>query len=165
MTDHVPVTAVVFTLNEEANLPYCLESLADFSEVIVVDSFSGDRTADIARNAGAIFVQHEFTGFGDQRNWAIENINSKNNWWLILDADERVPPEMASEISGLITQNPEEGAFQMRRRFYLFGEWLRWSSLYPTWVVRLIHKERVRYENRGHSETQTIDGEIGRAHV
>jgi hypothetical protein len=78
----------------------------------------------------------------------------------MLDADERVTPELAREM-GQVAANagPEVGAFKLRRRFHLWGRWLRYSSLYPTWVVRLVHRARVRYQNRGHAETQEVQGE------
>lgn len=161
MTAKVPITAVIFTLNEAVNLPHCLKSLEQFDEVVVIDSFSTDETGTIAEQFNAKFYQNTFTGFGDQRNWALDHVEFRNPWLLVLDADERVTPDLARELRQKISVNPNIGAFQLRRRFYLWGKWLRWSSLYPTWVVRLVHKDRVRYENRGHSETQTIDGLLG----
>jgi glycosyltransferase involved in cell wall biosynthesis len=129
--------------------------------VVVVDSFSTDATEAIARAAGARFVQHEFTGFGDQRNWSLEQVPLRHPWALILDADERVPPELAVEMATRLSQVPPEVAgFRLARRFYLWGQWLRYSSLYPTWVVRLVRVGRVRYVNRGHAETQEVDGII-----
>src|SRR5262252_6699414 len=83
-----PVTAMVFTLNEEQNLPRCLESLRWCDDVIVIDSFSKDRTEEICRAAGVRFYQHAFEGFGSQRNWAIDHTAPKYDWILILDADE-----------------------------------------------------------------------------
>lgn len=160
----VPVCAMVLTLNEEINLAECLDSLKDFDQVIVVDSFSTDSTESIARGKDAEFYQHAFSGFGDQRNWALQNLSLKSEWVLILDADERVPPELAAEIRRTVVQNPPHAAYRVRRRFYLWGRWLRYSSLYPNWVVRLVHKDRVVYQNRGHAETQTLTGSLGSLH-
>jgi len=155
----VPVSCLVFTLNEEVNLPHCLGSLAWCDDVVVVDSFSTDGTEAIARAAGARFVQHEFTGFGDQRNWTLEQVSLKHAWALVLDADERVPPELVAEMrERLPVASAVVAAFRVRRRFHLWGRWLRYSSLYPTWVVRLVRVGRVRYVNRGHAETQVVDG-------
>src|SRR3972149_6371286 len=99
----VPVSAMVFTLDEELHLPVCLESLSWCDDVIVVDSFSRDRTGEIAREWGARVFQHPFTGFGDQRNWALANTNPKYAWVLILDADERVPAELAVEMGRVLS--------------------------------------------------------------
>jgi glycosyltransferase involved in cell wall biosynthesis len=157
----IPVTAMVFTLDEELNLPACLESLGAFEDVVVVDSFSTDRTEAIAREAGARFVQHAFEGFGSQRAWAFANAGVGSAWVLVLDADERVPPELAAEIDREVRAAPEAvAAFRLRRRFYLWGRWLRHSSLYPTWVVRLVRPRRVEWVDRGHAETQRVFGEI-----
>jgi glycosyltransferase involved in cell wall biosynthesis len=156
-----PASVMIFTLNEERHLPSCLDALAWCDDVIVVDSFSTDRTQAICRERGARFYQHAFEGFGSQRNWALETIECRRPWILILDADERVPPELAAEMrEAIINASEAVGAFRLRRRFYMWGRWLRYSSLYPTWVVRLIHKDRVRYVNRGHAETQDVKGEI-----
>ena len=156
------VSAMIFTLDEEIHLPSCIDSLAPWcDDIIVVDSFSTDGTERVAREKGARFFQKEFMGFGASRNWAMEATAPKHEWVLILDADERVPPELAREMLEVTRSAPREvGAFRVRRRFHMWGRWLRYSSLYPTWVVRLVHRERVRYMNRGHAETQEVDGEI-----
>jgi glycosyltransferase involved in cell wall biosynthesis len=158
---HPPISVMIFTLDEEVNLPRCLSSLGWCDDVIVIDSFSHDRTEEISRKAGARFFQNPFRGFGAQRNWAVDNTSPRHDWILVLDADERVPAELAEEMGRAVRAAPPGvGAFRVRRRFYLWGRWLQHSSLYPTWVVRLIHKDRARYFNRGHSETQEVEGEI-----
>lgn len=163
MSEHsAPVSVMIFTLNEEQNLPRCLDSLLWCDDVIVVDSFSKDRTEEIARARGARFFQNRFEGFGTQRNWAIDNTSPKHEWLLMLDADEQVRPELVADMARkLAAANPSIGAYRLTRRFHLWGRWLRHSSLYPTWMVRLVHKDRARYVNRGHAETQVVDGEIG----
>lgn len=156
-----PVSVMIFTLNEEIHLPSCLDALSWADDVIVVDSFSTDRTEAICRERGARFYQNRFEGFGSQRNWALDNTQPRHPWILILDADERVTPELAIELKALSEATPNGvGAYRVRRRFYMWGRWLRYSSLYPTWVVRFIHRDRVRYLNRGHAETQEVQGEI-----
>lgn len=156
-----PVTAMIFTLNEELNLPRCLDSLTWCDDVIVIDSFSTDRTEQICKERGVRFFQNTFKGFGTQRNWAVDHTSPRHDWILVLDADERVPPEMAAEMAArLASAPPTVAAYRLKRRFHLWGRWLRHSSLYPTWVVRLIHKDRVRYVNRGHAETQEVEGDV-----
>jgi glycosyltransferase involved in cell wall biosynthesis len=158
----VPVTAMIFTLDEEMHLPSCLASLAWCDDVIVVDSYSSDGTVRIASGAGARVFQRKFDGFGTQRNWALEQTGPRHPWVLILDADERVPPEMVDELRSLLPSIPERfAAFRVARRFYFWGCWLRYSSLYPTYVVRLVRAGRVRYVNRGHAESQVVDGDVG----
>ncbi len=160
-TPSIPVSVMIFTLNEELNLPGCLQSLAWCDDVIVIDSFSNDKTRDISLAAGARVFEHVFTGFGDQRNWALQAAAPAHPWVLILDADERVPVELSQELGRILPVVPDQvGAFRLKRRFHMWGRWLRYSSLYPTWVVRLVRNGRVRYVNRGHAETQEVDGEI-----
>ena len=156
----IPVSVMVFTLDEEVHMPACLDALAWCDDIIVVDSFSTDRTRAICEQRGARFFQNRFLGFGQQRNWAIDNTSPKYPWILVLDADERVTPALVAEMAEVARNDPAHvGAFRLRRRFYMWGRWLRYSSLYPSWVVRLIHRDRVRYVDRGHAETQQVQGE------
>src|SRR6185369_5005984 len=155
------ISVAVFTLNEEVHLPSCLDALDWADDILVVDSFSADRTEQICAERGIRFVQHEFSGFGDQRNWALEHGGLKHEWVLILDADERVTPELVEELRATLPSvSARVAAFRIARRFYWWGRWLRYSSLYPTYVIRLIRCGRVRYENRGHAETQEVSGEV-----
>lgn len=157
----VPISCVIFTKNEEINLPKCLKSLSWCDDIVVVDSFSSDRTLEIATSAGARVFQHPFTGFGDSRNWALEQVSFRHPWVLILDADEEVLPSLYQEMAERVLRVPHEvAAFRVKRKFFFFGKWLKYSSLYPTWVVRLIRKDRVRYRNRGHAETEVIQGKV-----
>jgi glycosyltransferase involved in cell wall biosynthesis len=154
-----PCSVMIFTKDEEIHLPSCLESLRWCDDVIVIDSFSTDRSVAICHEAGARVYQRSFDGFGSQRNWALETVQTKHGWILILDADERVPPEMVLELrETLRAASNEIAAFRVARRFYMWGRWLRYSSLYPTYVVRLVRKGHVKYVNRGHAETQIVDG-------
>ena len=158
----IPVSVMIFTLNEEVHLPTCLAALNWCDDIIVIDSFSTDSTAALCERQGVRFFQNRFEGFGSQRNWALANTAPRHEWILILDADERVTPELVNEMANIAQHPPEAiGAYRLKRRFYMWGRWLRHSSLYPTWVVRFIHRDRVQYENRGHAETQTVQGETG----
>lgn len=158
------VSAIIFTLNEERNLPSCLNSLDWCDDIFVVDSHSTDATREICETRKVPFVQHAFEGFGSQRNWALRELPLRYDWVLILDADERVPPELAEELMEISRSKPLQiGAYRLRRRFYMWGKWLRYSSLYPNWVVRFVHREKVKYINRGHSETQEVIGKVGAA--
>ncbi len=155
-----PVSVMIFTLNEEIHLPSCLAAASWCDDVIIIDSFSTDATEAIAREHGARFFQHAFTGFGSQRNWALENTEPRHEWILILDADERITEDLRDEMARVLPDASERvGAYRVKRRFHMWGRWLRYSSLYPSWVVRLIHRDRVRYIDRGHAETQEVRGE------
>ncbi len=156
------VSVLVFTLNEEKNLPSCLDSLQWTDDVVVVDSYSTDSTLKICEKRDVRVYQHRFEGFGSQRNWALDNIDRKYSWVLLLDADERISSKLADEIVTKVSEGDGRiCAYRLKRRFFLWGKWLKHSSLYPTWVVRLIQGDKVRYVNRGHAETQIVNGEIG----
>ena len=156
------ISAIVLTLDEELHISRCLDSLRWCPDVVVVDSFSNDGTVRIAQDAGVRVVQHRFQGFGAQRNWALDHVPGLGEWVLFLDADERVTPPLAREICRLVQGAPAGvSAYRVRRRFHIWGQWLPKSSQYPTWLVRLIRRGHARYENRGHGETQMVDGQVG----
>ncbi len=106
--------------------------------MVVVDSFSRDRTVELGRAAGARLVQHRFTGFGDQRNWALENAAPKHPWVLILDADERVPSEMAEELRATLRTVPGgRGGIPSGAALLLLGPLAAYSAAFirPTWCA------------------------------
>src|SRR5208337_858037 len=96
---------LIITLNEEANIAGCLQSVGWAGEVFVVDSLSADRTVEIARAMGAQVYLHRFEGYAQQRNWALENLPFSHDWILMLDADERIPQALAEEISQAIAND------------------------------------------------------------
>lgn len=158
---NIRISCAIFTLDEAINLPKCLKSLEWCDDVVVIDSYSKDDTEALCKSAGVRFFQHPFSGFGDQRNWAFDNIDFKHEWIFVLDADEEITPELFEELKIVMTTlKPEVSAFRVKRKFYMWGRWLKHSSLYPSWVIRLIKKGKVRYVNRGHAETQVVDGRI-----
>src|SRR6476660_4600592 len=101
------ISVLILTLNEEENLPACLESVKWSDDIVVLDSFSTDKTVEIARSAGARIVQRQFDNWAAHQNWALENISFKNSWVYYSDADEIVTPELRDELFA-IARNPEE---------------------------------------------------------
>jgi glycosyltransferase involved in cell wall biosynthesis len=156
------ISVLILTLNEEINLPGCLESVAWSDDVVVFDSFSTDGTVEIARAAGARVVQRKFDNWSAHQNWAVENIEFKYPWVYYTDADERVPPALAQEILS-VTGAPgrAETAYRLRFQNLLFGKWVKHSSLYPTWVLRLFRPERIHWE-RLVNPVAVVDGPVGR---
>jgi glycosyltransferase involved in cell wall biosynthesis len=158
-----PISVLVPAFNEELNLPDCLASVAGWAEeVFVVDSFSVDRTREVARHYGVNLVQHAFEGFAQQKNWALGNLPLRTEWTLILDADERVSPELAAEISGVVAAdgNGYDG-FYLNRRLIFYGKWIRHCGWYPSWNLRLFRHARGRYEQREVHEHLVLDGKAG----
>ncbi len=156
------VSILILTLDEEQNLPACLESVAWSDDIVVFDSFSSDTTARIARDAGARVFQREFDDFATQRSAALSQVEYKNPWVLIVDADERVPKDLRDEIDDKVASaRPEMAAFRLRFKNFFYGKWLKYSSLYPTWIVRLVRVGSVSYENRLVNAHPLVSGETG----
>jgi glycosyltransferase involved in cell wall biosynthesis len=157
-----PVSVLVLTRNEEANIAACLESVRWAREVFVVDSSSTDRTVEIAERLGAKVCTHRFRGYAAQRNWALGNLPFSNDWVLMLDADERVPRALADEICRAVRDPAEEHAgFYLKFRHIFLGRWLKHGGLYPTWVLRLFRRQHARFEERPMNEHAILDGTVG----
>ena len=153
MAEPVPISAVVLSHNEAANLPRCLRALRDCAETVVVDDGSTDDSRRIAGECGARVVEHPFVSFADQRNWAMSSAGLRCDWALHLDADEVMTPALLEEIRrGLPALSPGSAGF-LARKVMLGQKWLRFSSDYPVFVPRLIHRQGPRYAMRGHGET------------
>jgi len=156
------VSILILTLNEEVNLPGCLESVAWSDDITVLDSYSSDRTVEVAREAGAKVVQRPFDNWSTHQNWAVENIDFKHPWVYYSDADERVPQDLAKEIQSVTSDSTRaEVAYRLRFRNMFMGRWNKHSSLYPTWVLRLFRPEHVRWE-RLVNPVAVVEGEEGR---
>jgi glycosyltransferase involved in cell wall biosynthesis len=141
------VSAIVTTFNEEQHIAGCLESLAWCDEVLVVDSFSTDRTPEIVRGfANARCVQRTYFGSASQKNWAMDQV--AHDWILIFDADERCTPALKREIEELLAAGPRHHAYTIRRRVYFLGKVIRFSGWQHDQVVRLVRRGTARYPNR-----------------
>jgi glycosyltransferase involved in cell wall biosynthesis len=157
----LPVSVLIPAKNEEANLPACLASVARADEVFVVDSQSADRSIPIAETYGAKVVQFHFNGsWPKKKNWALDNLPFRNPWVLIVDCDERIPPELWDEIAVAIEQ-PDVVGYYLNRKVFFLGRWIRYGGKYPDWNLRLFKHEQGRYENL-HTEDirNTGDNEV-----
>jgi glycosyltransferase involved in cell wall biosynthesis len=136
--DKLPITLVVVTLNEEANLRRCLLS-ADFCEyTIVVDSGSKDGTLDIAKELGAEVLTRNWTGFAEQKNFGVDA--AKTEWVLCLDADEEISPELRRNILSLGEKLDELDGFELNRHAFYLGRFINHSGWYPEWRLFLYRK-------------------------
>ena len=141
-------SVVILTYNSEASLPLTLASVKELSKDIhVVDSYSQDRTLEIARQHGVQIAQHVFTNYSAQRNWAIDNLPLGNDWQLHLDADERISPELSREIATLDETVSQDG-FHIPRVVVFMGREIRHGGMAPTWHMRLFRTGKGRCENR-----------------
>ncbi len=141
------LTAIVPTLNEESNILDCLASLGFADEILVVDSFSTDRTVELAGSVARVrVVPHAYEGNGPQCNWAMEQ--ASHPWILIVDADERVTPELAAEIERLLEAGPSGSAYRLRRTNVFLGRRIRGAGWGRDRLVRLVRRGAVRYPDR-----------------
>lgn len=154
------ISVIVITRNESANIEECLRSASSFSsDIVVVDAESSDDTAAKARNLGARVIVKPWEGYAAAKQFALEQ--TKHDWVLWLDADERVMPELAREIPAVIAAAPVHAAFTVARRAYFLGRWIRHSGWYPGRVARLFHKQHARFNNAAVHEGLEIDGSVG----
>jgi glycosyltransferase involved in cell wall biosynthesis len=160
MTSPVPVSVLVPIKNEAENLPRCLGCVQWADEIVVVDSHSTDHSVEIAQRHGAKVVQFDFNGtWPKKKNWALENLPFKNEWVLILDADEVLPPEAAREVANAIARAGNVAGYWINRRFFFLGRWLR-HSYYPNWNLRLFRHSLGRYEHLTDADTRSGDNEV-----
>ena len=161
----VPVSVLIITYNEERNIRGALDSVVAWArEIFVVDSHSTDRTVEICeqhRANGVRVWQHPFENYAAQRNWALDHLPWTNDWVLVLDADERVTPELREEIGQLMSPSPPCDGYLVKFRFVFLGRWLRHASTYPVWILRLFRRTKARYR-RSVNEYVELDGTAGR---
>ena len=160
MSTRVPVSVIVPIKNEAANLPRCLASVKWADEILVVDSASTDGSIAIAQQHGAKVVQFEFNGtWPKKKNWALENLQFRNEWVFILDADEVLPPAAEAEFAKAITGAGDIVGYWINRRFMFMGRWLR-HAYYPNWNLRLFRHALGRYEKLTDAPTNSGDNEV-----
>ena len=155
------VSVLILTLDEEINLPRCLQSLTWCDDVVILDSFSSDGTEAIAAEYHARFVQRKFDDYARQRNYGLNDIQYKHPWLLMVDADEAVSPELVEEINTKLKEISDDVClYRMRRKDFFMNRWIKNSSGYPTWFGRLAKVGYVKVERAINEEYHT-DGKIG----
>lgn len=146
------ISAAVITKNEEKRLPDCLRSISFVDEIVIVDSGSSDRTIEIAKGFGCRVFEEEWKGFGRQKNSAIQKC--LNEWVIILDADERVPPETRDIIFHTL-QNPDASAYSFKMKHFLRKRWIKYGGNWPDWHIRLINKNQGEFYGEIHEKWKT----------
>ncbi|GAB3784600.1 glycosyltransferase family 2 protein [Spirosoma horti] len=153
------ISVLILTKDEEQDLPKCLKSVAWCDDIHVFDSFSTDRTVEIARKAGAIVTQRKFDSYAAQRNAALQNLPYKYPWLFILDADEQIPGQLLSVLQEHIQKATDTtNGFRLRRRDYIGKKWLKYSQMTP-FYVRLIRLGKAHY-HREINEVLEVDGTV-----
>lgn len=162
----VPISAVILTYNEEINLENCLKNNKEWcDEIFIVDSYSTDKTLEVAKKYAVKISQHPFKNQAEQFNWALDNLDIKNDWILRLDADEYLTDELKNEIIEKLKNMPTDiSGFYLKRRVYFMGKWIKYGGYYPIWLLRLFRYGKARYqEERDVDEHLTLlEGNAGK---
>jgi glycosyltransferase involved in cell wall biosynthesis len=151
------ISVVILTRNEETNIARCLDSVSWSDDVLVVDSFSEDRTVEISKGYGARVIQRPFEDFASQRNFAVEQGNLKHEWVLHLDADEVVTSELRTELATVMFG--EKDAYRVSSRLIFCGRFLRHAGLFPWYQIRFGRKGALRFKQVGHGQRETLKPE------
>lgn len=147
----------ILTYNEELDIAACIESAMLSDDIIVVDSCSSDRTVERANNYPVRVVEHAFESHGKQRTWMLESIPPKYEWVYILEADERMTPELFAECVEA-TKNPNYIGYYVAERVMFMNHWIRYSTQYPRYQLRLFCHGKVWFDDYGHTEREVCDG-------
>ncbi|MCB0358910.1 MAG: glycosyltransferase family 2 protein, partial [Bdellovibrionales bacterium] len=167
-----PISGIVVAFNEEKHIGDCLDSLAFCDEVLVVDSFSTDRTVEIARGRGATVIQREWPGYRAQKAFALQQ--AQHEWIINIDADERVSPELRENVLRVLEGRCDElnggeevVGFQVNRLVFYLGRWWRQGGWYPEYRLRFFKRSRVSWGGEEphekvipHGRTSKLDGDI-----
>jgi len=150
-------SVVILTLNEARNLPACLASIGDGLDIHVLDSGSTDRTAEIARSAGAHFSQNPFENFAQQRNHAHIHLPFRYPWVFHLDADERMTPSLVSELREVAasqTAKRTADGLWIAPKMLWQGRWVPHCTDFPAWQARFCHAPTFRFVEKGHGQRE-----------
>ncbi|MEL7350329.1 MAG: glycosyltransferase family 2 protein [Cyanobacteria bacterium P01_A01_bin.116] len=141
---------LILTYNEEKNLPFALASLQPLNApIFIVDSGSTDNTLNIAKEFGCHIVEHPFENHASQVNWALDNLPIATAWIMRLDADECLMPELVEELEQTLPKAPNSiSGYQVKRRVFFMGRWIRYGGYYPTWLLRIWRTGLGHYEHR-----------------
>ncbi len=146
-------SVLILTLNEERNLPRCLESIVACDDIVVLDSGSIDRTAEIARGAGARLFSRKFDNFAGQRNHAQRRITFKHPWVFHLDADEQFTPELMAECRTAAARTDLDGYFAAPKMLW-HGRWIPHCTDFPAWQARFARAPQFEFIEVGHGQRE-----------
>ena len=154
----IQLTAAIITFNEEKNIARCIESLLPVAEeILIVDSYSKDRTKEIALSYPKVrFIENPFEGHIQQKNVALNM--AKNDWVLSLDADEALTPDLQKSIL-TVKENPTYKGYKFNRLTYYCGHWVKYCGWYPDTKVRLVQKDNAEWRGvNPHDRLDVVDG-------
>lgn len=153
------ISAILITKNESKNILACLRSISWCDEIIIVDNFSRDGTAEFAKEFGAKVFQEEWKGYGAQKNSAL--LRARGDWILSIDADERVSPELKTEITDVLKREQRVHGYYIPRKNHFRGKWIRHGGWYPDYSLRLFRRGKGAFEERSVHEKVIVEGPLG----
>jgi len=153
------LSVVIISHNEEKFIADAVKSASFADEVLILDSGSIDDTCEIAKKFGARVLHQDWLGFGMQKNKAVEL--AKNDWVFVLDSDERITPELQSEILSTL-KNPMKNGYHVARFNKFFGKYIKHCGLYPDYSIRLFNKEKGRFSDVAVHESVQVSGNTGK---
>ena len=153
MISKLPITVLIMTQNEEANIRFAIESVKDrFDQIIVTDSFSTDKTAEICKRYKEVeFYEHRFEGWAEQRNWMLRNCNIRNDIVFFLDADEYIEEDFAVELRNILDSGVDFNAIFTKIIFIFLGKRLKHAYGHPK-MLRIFKKEGLYFKGEGARE-------------
>lgn len=157
------LSVIILTFNEEKNIRACLESAVQLkADIFIVDSGSTDQTLAICKEYTANIFHHSWTNYSEQRNWALDSLPIKTNWVMNLDADHRITPELAAEISRIFEKeiDPATNGFLASRRTIFLNKWIRRGGHYPTYHAILFRIGKGHCEEKLYDQHFKVEGKI-----
>jgi glycosyltransferase involved in cell wall biosynthesis len=151
------ISIYILTFNEEIDIGPCIESALLSDDIIIIDSCSTDRTIEIASQYPVTIQQHKFESHGKQRTWMLQEIESKYEWVYILEADERMTPQLYQECLAKINHSQTIGYYVAERVIFM-GTWIKHCTQYPRYQMRLFKKGKVWFTDYGHTEREICQG-------
>ena len=153
------LTVLIIAFNEEKNLRDCLESVKWADEIIVIDSFSTDKTVEISKEFTDKVISRKWEGFSSQRKFSIEQ--ASHEWILSLDADERITEELKNSIQRMLANGSSADGYKVARKNHFLGKWIKGAFWYPDYQMRFFRKSKAKMEDRLIHEGFEVDGNVG----
>ncbi|MCC6581615.1 MAG: glycosyltransferase family 2 protein [Phycisphaeraceae bacterium] len=153
------VDVLIPTFNEATHIAAAVTNAKQVGKVFVLDSCSTDGTQELARQAGAVVVEHPWEGYAKQKNWGLDNLPWEGRWVFILDADERLTPKLRHEVLRVAGEDPPIDGYYVNRLMVFMGRPIRHGGLYPSWNLRFFRRGKARYEDRSVHEHMICDGQ------
>lgn len=153
------ITAIIPAFNEEKFIKNAIQLVAFADEIIVIDSYSTDKTVEIVKQHNVKLIQRTFDDFSSQKNYAISQ--AKNNWVFILDADEKFSEELQNEVQTIVKNNTNKVGFYIYRNFYFLDTKINYGGWQSDKVIRLFRKDKCQYNGNLVHEIIDFNGEIG----